>query len=67
TGIVPQARQTVAAMLAAYQVNEVDFLNLVRAEITLYDYEMQYWEAIAQANQALARLAAAVGSEEVTQ
>ena len=39
TGIVPQAQQTVASMLAGYQVNKVDFLNLVRAQITLYNYE----------------------------
>jgi len=30
-GILPQARQTTASMLAGYQVNKVDFLNLVRA------------------------------------
>lgn len=63
TGILPQARQSVASMLSGYQVNKVDFLNLVRAEITLYDYEMQYWESFSEAHQALARLAAAVGGE----
>ena len=66
TGIIPQARQTVASMLAGYQVNKVDFLNLVGAEITLYNYEMQFWQAVASANQALAALRAATGSEEVT-
>jgi len=65
TGIIPQARQSVASMLSGYQVNKVDFLNLVRAQITLYDYETQYWKSFSEANQALARLNAAVG-EEVT-
>ena len=65
TGILPQARQSVASMLAGYQVNKVDFLNLVRAQITLYNYETQYWKSFSEANQALARLGAAVG-EEVT-
>ena len=65
TGIIPQARQTVASMLAAYQVNKVDFLNLVQAEITLYNYEMQFWLAIANANSALAELEAAVGTENI--
>ena len=60
-GIIPQARQTVASMLAAYQVNKVDFLNLVRTQITLYNYETQYWKVLAQAKQSLARLDAAVG------
>ena len=65
SGIIPQARQTVASMLAGYQVNNVDFLNLVRSQITLYNYETQYWRALTQANQALAQLTAVVGKEEI--
>lgn len=61
TGIIPQAHQTVASMLAAYQVNKVDFLNLVGAQVTLYNYETQYWKSLAEANQSMARLDAAVG------
>jgi len=61
TGIIPQAIQTVSSMLAAYQVNKVDFLNLVRAQITLYNYETQYWKVLAEANQSQARLDAAIG------
>jgi len=63
--IIPQARQTVDAMLAGYQVGNVDFLNLVRSQTTLYDYETQYWKALSVANQALARLVAAVGEENI--
>lgn len=65
TGIIPQSRQTVASMLAGYQVNKVDFLNLVRAQLTLYSYETQYWKALAAAHQALAKLAAAVGKQTI--
>ena len=65
TGIIPQATQTVDSMRAAYLVNKVDFLNLVRAEITLYDYETQYWKAVSEAQQAAATLAAAVGEETI--
>ena len=64
-GIIPQARQTVESMLAGYQVSEVDFLNLVRSQITLYNYETLYWQSLAVANQALARLRAAVGEEDI--
>ncbi|HEB77335.1 MAG TPA: TolC family protein [Methylothermaceae bacterium] len=60
-GIIPQARQTVASMLAGYQVGKVDFLNLVSSQITLYNYEIQYWKTLAEARQALAKLEAAVG------
>lgn len=66
TGIVPQARQTVASMLAGYQVNKVDFLNLVRSQITLFEYETQYWKAFTEANQSLAQISAAVGSESIS-
>ncbi len=65
SGIIPQARQTVASMLSGYQVNKVDFLNLVRSQITLYNYEIRYWKAFTQANQALAQLTAMVGKEEI--
>jgi len=64
-GIIPQATQTVASMLAAYQVNKVDFLNLVRAQITLLNYETRYWKVLSQGNQALARLTAAVGKQNL--
>jgi len=63
TGIIPQASQTVASMLAGYQVNKVDFLNLVRSQITLYNYETQYWKVLAEARQSMARLDAAIGKD----
>lgn len=65
TGILPQSRQTVESMLAGYQVSEVDFLNLVRSQITLYNYETLYWRSLSTANQALARMRAAVGGEDI--
>ena len=65
TGIVPQAKQTVNSMLAGYQVSEVDFLNLVRSQMTLFNYELQYWKALSEAKQALAQLEAAVGEETI--
>ncbi len=65
TGIIPQAKQTVASMLAGYQVSQVDFLNLVRSQISLLNHELQYWNAFAEANQALANLTAAVGEEGI--
>ena len=63
--IVPQARQTVDSMLAGYQSDKVDFLSLIRSQTMLYDYETQYWKALSAANQAMARLVAAVGEENI--
>lgn len=64
-GIIPQAQQTVASMLAGYRVNKVDFLNLVRSQITLFNYETRYWLALSTAKQSLAELIAAVGEETI--
>ncbi len=64
-GIIPQAQQTVSSMLAGYQVSEVDFLNLVRAQVTLYNYQIQNWKAYTDANQAMTRLIAAVGEDNI--
>lgn len=62
-GILPQTRQAVASMLAGYQVSKIDFLTLVRTEVTLYNHELQRWRTLSEAWQALAMLDAAVGKE----
>ncbi|MDH4120559.1 MAG: TolC family protein [Deltaproteobacteria bacterium] len=64
-GILPQAQQMVASMHGAYQVNKVDFLNLMRAQVTQYNNENEYWKAVGEAHQALARLAYAIGKESL--
>lgn len=64
-GIIPQARQTTASMLAGYQVNKVDFLNLVRAQLTEFNNDIQYWQLYARTGQAEARLAAAAGKQHL--
>jgi outer membrane protein TolC len=61
--IVPQARQTVDSLLAGYRTGQTDMNTLLRAETTAFDYEIQYWEALARSQQALAKLAAAIGEE----
>ncbi|MDA3971931.1 MAG: TolC family protein [Desulfobulbaceae bacterium] len=66
-GIIPQAKQTVDSMLAGYQVNKVDFLNLIGAQTSLYNYETKYWKAFSSAQQALARLVAATGTENINE
>ncbi len=65
TGILPQARQTVQSMLVGYQVSEVDFLNLVGSQVTLFNYELQFWQSVSQSNQALASIQASIGKEYI--
>jgi len=64
-GILPQARQTTASMLAGYQVNKVDFLNLVRAQLNEFNTDIQYWQQVSAFHQAEARLAAASGLDDL--
>lgn len=63
TVILPQAEQTVEAMLAGYQVNKVVFASLIQAQTTLQNYQTQYWQVVTAAHQALAALDAALGRE----
>lgn len=60
--LIPQAEQTAAAMLKGYQVNKVDFLNVVRAQLALYNYKITYWHHLSSARKALAGLEAATGA-----
>lgn len=63
-GIVPQARLTLDSMRAGYLVGQVDFLNLIRAQITLQNFELEYWKVVTDAQRSLASLAAASGREK---
>lgn len=61
--ILPLAQQNVTTSLAAYQVGKTDFQSVIQAENAWFEYQNQYWQALAEAHQALARLAAAAGRE----
>lgn len=61
--IIPQAQQTVSSLLAGYQVGRSGFSDLLRAQLTLFQYQGQYWQALARTQQVLAELSAAVGTE----
>lgn len=61
--IIPEARQTVRSLMAGYEVGRADFSDLLRAELTLFQYQGQYWRSLARTQQLLAELSAAVGGE----
>lgn len=61
--ILPLAQQTVLSSLDAYEVGKTDFLNVLRAKNTWFEYQMQYWQALIDAKKAWAQLQAAVGKE----
>ncbi len=60
-GMLPQARQTVASMLSGYQVGKVDFIALINAQLQVNRIQLQYWQALRDAQQARAALIAATG------
>ena len=62
-GIIPQANQTFQATLSAYQVDKVDFLDLLDSLMTLYRYEIDYIKALSDQQRSMARLEAAAGLE----
>ena len=61
--IIPQAQQTVNSLLAGYQVSQTDFSDLLRTQISLFQYQTQYWQALVSTQEILAELSAEVGEE----
>lgn len=61
--IIPQARQTVSALLAALPQGKVDFNNVLRSQLELFQYQSQYWKSLVETQQVLAELSNLVGEE----
>ncbi|CAA9889822.1 Outer membrane heavy metal efflux protein [Candidatus Methylobacter favarea] len=61
--IIPQAEQTVRSLLAGYQVSQASFSDLLRTQLSLFQYQTRYWQALAGTQQLLADLSAEVGEE----
>ena len=61
--IIPQAQQTVDSLLAGYQVSQTNFTDLLRTQLSLFQYQTQYWQALSGTQQLLAELSAAIGEE----
>ncbi len=60
-GIIPQANQTFQATLSAYQVDKVDFLDLLDSVMSLYRYEIDYARALSDQQRSRAQLESAAG------
>ena len=56
TTLLPQARITVESTLAAYRVNQVDFLTLIESQMTVFTYEISLATASANHNKALVEI-----------
>lgn len=71
TSIVPQARASVAAALAAYRVGRVDYMSVVENQMIANRYETEsvrllaeYWQAVAEIEARTGGLAAGVSQTE---
>lgn len=63
TGIIPQARNSLESAVIGYRVNKVDFLSLLDSRVTLFNYEREYYDSIADYQMKKAQLEALVGKE----
>jgi outer membrane protein, heavy metal efflux system len=63
--IIPQGRATLTSATAAYQVGRADFLTLLDAQSTLFNYETNYFRVLSAFAKTLAELERVVGEEIV--
>jgi outer membrane protein TolC len=61
TGIIPQASQSLESAMIGYQTDKVDFLTLINNQITLFNYELDYYRVMSDYNKGLAGLEYATG------
>lgn len=64
TAVLPQARLTVEAALAAYQVSRVDLLMLLDSQMTLFGYEINRVRELVNFNKALAEIEFLIGKPD---
>jgi len=60
TGIIPQSTLSLESAISGYQVGDVDFLTLINNFLTLYNFELEYYEQLTDYEKSLARI------EEIT-
>ncbi|RQW82210.1 MAG: TolC family protein [Geobacter sp.] len=63
TGILPQAGQSLESSVIGYRVSKVDFLTMLDSMVTLFSYEREYYDSVADYQIKRAQLEALVGEE----
>lgn len=61
TAIIPQAEQSLAAALAGYQVDKVDFLTLLNNQVSLLNFEIGYLQHRMAYEKSLSQVEATIG------
>ncbi len=62
TGIIPQATQSLNSAIAGYQTDKVDFLTLLNNQITLFNFELDYYRILKDYVKGIAELEAETGT-----
>lgn len=66
-GIIEQAKASLDSAVSGYQVSKVDFLTLLDNQITLFNYEIEYYRALTDHEIKLAEMEEAVGGVPVAE
>jgi outer membrane protein TolC len=61
-GILPQAGSALEAAMAAYRVGKADFMNVLDSQMALFNFEREYYDAVAEHQMRLALLESVVGA-----
>ncbi len=61
-GIIPQAGNALESAMAAYRVGKVDFMNVLDSQMSIFNYEREYYDAVAEHQMQLAQLEGVVGT-----
>jgi outer membrane protein TolC len=62
-GIIPQASHSMEAAMAAFRVGKADFMNVLDSQMALFNFEREYYDAVAEHQMQLAQLEGVVGQE----
>lgn len=65
--LIPQATENLNAGITGYQQNKIDFMTLTDNFLSLYEYRLQYYQAIADYLKAIAELEMLTGKQLIIQ
>jgi outer membrane protein TolC len=61
-GIIPQSAAAVESALSAYRAGKGEFMQVLDSRMALFNFERDYYKAVAEHQMELARLEATVGA-----
>jgi outer membrane protein TolC len=62
TGLIPQSVLSYESSVSGYEVNKVGFIALINNQISLYNYKIEYYRAVADHENSLAGLEETAGT-----